>query len=80
MIETPVMIGGMSYGAPSKEAKTALAKATSLVGTVISNGEGGILPEELENSYRQSIQVLASRMGFTKRNLEVAVTRLSEGI
>ncbi len=72
VIETPIMIAGMSYGALSKEAKIALAKATSLVGTVISNGEGGILPEELEYSYRQSIQVLASRMGFTKRNLEVA--------
>lgn len=72
VIETPIMIAGMSYGALSKEAKIALAKATSLVGTVISNGEGGILPEELEYSYRQSIQVLASRMGFTRRNLEVA--------
>ncbi len=72
VIETPIMIAGMSYGALSKEAKIALAKASSLVGTVISNGEGGILPEELANSYRQSIQVLASRMGFTKRNLEYA--------
>ncbi|AWW27751.1 MULTISPECIES: FMN-binding glutamate synthase family protein [unclassified Acetobacterium] len=72
IIETPVMIAGMSYGALSKEAKIALAKATKLVGTVISNGEGGILPEELENSYRQSVQILASRMGFTRRNMEVA--------
>lgn len=72
VIETPVMIAGMSFGALSKEAKIALAKATSMVGTVISNGEGGILPEELENSYRQSIQILASRMGFTKRSLEMA--------
>jgi glutamate synthase domain-containing protein 2 len=66
------MIAGMSYGALSKEAKIALAKATSMVGAVISNGEGGILPEELANSYRQSIQMLPSRMGFTKRSLEVA--------
>ncbi len=66
VIETPVMIAGMSFGALSKNAKIALAKATSLVGTVISNGEGGCLPEELENSYRQSIQILASRMGFHK--------------
>lgn len=72
IIETPVMIAGMSYGALSKEAKIALSKATQLVGTVISNGEGGILPEELEHSYRQSVQILASRMGFTRRNLEVA--------
>ena len=72
VLETPIMIAGMSYGALSKEAKIALAKATKLVGTVISNGEGGILPEELENSYRQSIQMLPSRMGFTKRSLEIA--------
>jgi len=72
VIETPIMIAGMSYGALSKEAKIALAKATQMVGTVISNGEGGLLPEELENSYRQSVQILASRMGFTRRSMEAA--------
>jgi glutamate synthase domain-containing protein 2 len=66
VIETPVMIAGMSFGALSKNAKIALAKASALVGTVVSNGEGGCLPEELEYSYRQSIQILASRMGFHK--------------
>ncbi len=72
VIETPIMIAGMSYGALSKEAKIALAKATALTGTVISNGEGGLLPEELENSYRQSVQILPSRFGFSKRNIEAA--------
>jgi glutamate synthase domain-containing protein 2 len=72
VIETPIMIAGMSYGALSKEAKIALAKATALTGTVISNGEGGLLPEERECSYRQSVQVLPSRFGFSKRNIEVA--------
>ncbi|TYQ17951.1 UNVERIFIED_CONTAM: glutamate synthase domain-containing protein 2 [Acetivibrio alkalicellulosi] len=72
VIETPVMIAGMSYGALSKEAKIALAKATALTGTVISNGEGGLLPEERDYSYRQSIQVLPSRFGFSKRNIEAA--------
>ena len=41
VIETPIMISGMSYGALSKEAKTALAKSTQVVGTSINNGEGG---------------------------------------
>lgn len=72
VIETPIMIAGMSYGALSKEAKIALAKATQAVGTVISNGEGGLLPEERANSYRQSIQILPSRYGFSKENLEKA--------
>ena len=72
VIETPIMLAGISYGALSKEAKIAMAKATMKTGTVISNGEGGLLPEELANSYRQSIQVLPSRFGFSKRNIEAA--------
>ena len=72
VIETPIMISGMSYGALSKEAKTALAKATDIVGTSINNGEGGLLPEESENSYKQVVQILPSRMGFTLRNIEAA--------
>ena len=72
VIETPIMISGMSYGALSKEAKIALAKATDIVGTSINNGEGGLLPEEKENSYKQVVQILPSRMGFTLRNIEAA--------
>lgn len=72
VLETPIMIAGMSYGALSKEAKIALAKATAMTGTVISNGEGGLLKEELENSYRQSIQILPSRFGFSRRSIESA--------
>jgi glutamate synthase domain-containing protein 2 len=72
VIETPIMISGMSYGALSKEAKTALAKATDIVGTSINNGEGGLLPDERDNSYKQIVQILPSRMGFTLRNIEAA--------
>ncbi len=72
VIETPIMISGMSYGALSKEAKIALAKATDIVGTSINNGEGGLLPEERENSYKQVVQILPSRIGFSLRNIEAA--------
>ncbi len=72
VIETPIMISGMSYGALSKEAKTTLAMATDIVGTSINNGEGGLLPEERENSYKQVIQILPSRMGFSLETLEAA--------
>jgi glutamate synthase domain-containing protein 2 len=72
VIETPIMISGMSYGALSKEAKTALAKATDIVGTSINNGEGGLLPEERDNSYKQVVQILPSRMGFSLRSIEAA--------
>jgi glutamate synthase domain-containing protein 2 len=72
VIETPIMISGLSYGALSKEAKTALAKSTRIVGTSINNGEGGLLPDERENSYRQVVQICPSRFGFSFRNIEAA--------
>ena len=72
VIETPIMISGMSYGALSKEAKTALAKSTQIVGTSINNGEGGLLPEERDNSHKQVIQITPSRMGFSLENIEAA--------
>jgi glutamate synthase domain-containing protein 2 len=72
VIETPIMISGMSYGALSKEAKTALAKSTQIVGTSINNGEGGLLPEERDNSYKQVVQITPSRFGFSLKNIETA--------
>ena len=72
IIETPIMISGMSYGALSKEAKIALAKSTQIVGTSINNGEGGLLPEERDNSYKQVVQITPSRMGFSLDNIEAA--------
>ena len=81
VIETPIMISGMSYGALSKESKTALAKATDIVGTSINNGEGGLLPEERDNSYKQVVQILPSRFGFSLRSIEAAdALELAAGI
>ena len=45
-IEMPFYVSHMSFGALSREAKTALAKGTSLVGTAMCSGEGGMLPGE----------------------------------
>ena len=55
-IETPIVIGAMSFGAVSKEAKIALAKASTLAGTMENTGEGGVLPEEREFSKKLIIQ------------------------
>ncbi|MCC6187472.1 MAG: FMN-binding glutamate synthase family protein [Anaerolineales bacterium] len=72
VIETPIMVAPMSYGAISREAKLALAMGSARVGTAMNNGEGGLLPEEVEHSYRQIVQVCPSRFGFSLRNLELA--------
>lgn len=72
VVETPILIGGMSYGALSREAKIALARGSAEVGTAISNGEGGLLAEERGASYLQVVQICPSRFGFSLRNLELA--------
>lgn len=48
ILELPFYVSHMSYGAISKEAKVALAKGSSLVGTAMCSGEGGMLPESRE--------------------------------
>ncbi len=45
-IEMPFYVSHMSFGALSREAKIALAKGSSLVGTAMCSGEGGMLPDE----------------------------------
>lgn len=48
VLDLPFYVSHMSYGAISKEAKVALAKGSSLVGTAMCSGEGGMLPESRE--------------------------------
>ncbi|MEC2225111.1 MULTISPECIES: glutamate synthase-related protein [Heyndrickxia] len=43
VLENPVYISHMSFGALSKETKIALAKGSALAKTAMCSGEGGIL-------------------------------------
>jgi glutamate synthase domain-containing protein 2 len=49
-LEIPFYVSHMSFGALSREAKIALAKGSSLVGTAMCSGEGGMLPESRKAS------------------------------
>ena len=49
-LEMPFYVSHMSFGALSREAKIALAKGSSLVGTAMCSGEGGMLPDERKAS------------------------------
>jgi len=71
-LETPIIIGAMSFGALSREAKTALAKASTLAGTIENTGEGGVLPEEREFSKYLIIQYSTGRFGITEEVLKKA--------
>ena len=72
VLETPIIIGAMSFGALSKEAKIALAKASTMAGTMENTGEGGVLPEEREFSRRLIIQYSTGRFGITEEILKKA--------
>lgn len=71
-LETPIIIGAMSFGALSREAKTALAKASTIAGTMENTGEGGVLPEEREFSKKLIIQYSTGRFGITEDILKKA--------
>jgi len=69
VIDTPVFITHMSFGALSKEAKIALAKGSAAVRTAMCSGEGGILPESLENAYRYIFEYVPNQYSVTEENL-----------
>jgi len=71
-LKIPIMISAMSFGALSKEAKTALAKASTLVGTSENTGEGGVLPEERQYAKILIIQYSTGRFGITEEILKTA--------
>lgn len=70
IIESPVFVTHMSFGALSKEAKIALAKGTSMVKTAIGSGEGGILPEERKNAYKYIFEYIPNKYSVTDENLK----------
>ena len=71
-IETPIIFGAMSFGALSKEAKIALARASKIVGTIANTGEGGMLPEEREEAKFLIVQYSTGRFGITEEVLKKA--------
>ncbi|MBM4420993.1 MAG: FMN-binding glutamate synthase family protein [Chloroflexi bacterium] len=71
-LDIPVMITGMSYGALSRNAKTALAKGAALVGASTTSGDGGMLEAEREHSKTMIVEVLPSRYGYNVHHLRRA--------
>ena len=69
IIESPIYITHMSFGALSQESKIALAKGSAAVKTAQCSGEGGILPEEMENSYKYIFEYVPNRYSVTPENL-----------
>jgi glutamate synthase domain-containing protein 2 len=71
-LDIPITIAGMSFGALSATAKTALGRAATAVGTSTTTGDGGMIDEEREASSRLVYQCLPSRYGFRPEDLRRA--------
>ena len=70
--KTPVLNAGMSFGALSREAKMALAKASAMVGGVANSGEGGMLDDEIQLSDKIILQYSTGRFGISDERLKLA--------
>ncbi len=70
IIETPVYVSHMSFGALSREVKIALARGSAAVRTAVCSGEGGLLPESFENAYKYIFEYVPNRYSVTEANLK----------
>lgn len=68
----PVYVSHMSFGALSKELKTALAKGSAMSKTAMCSGEGGILPEERQAAYKYIFEYVPNLYSVTDENLQNA--------
>ena len=65
VLDIPIFVSDMSYGALSEEAKTALARGAEQAGTGICSGEGGMLPEEHAENSRYFYELASGRFGWS---------------
>lgn len=70
-LEIPLLVSDMSFGALSLEAKVALARGAEAAGTGICSGEGGMLPEEQQESSNYLYELASARFGFSMDKLAV---------
>jgi len=71
-MDYPIMLGAMSFGALSREAKVAFAKGASRLGIPVNTGEGGMLPEERKYANKLVVQYASGRFGVSAEYLNNA--------
>jgi methylamine---glutamate N-methyltransferase subunit C len=71
-LKIPITIAGMSFGALSAQAKEALGRGATEVGTSTTTGDGGMTAEERRHSKILVYQYLPSRYGMNPNDLRKA--------
>lgn len=69
VLDSPIYISHMSFGALSREVKVALAQGSAMAKTAMCSGEGGILPEEKQAAYKYIFEYIPNKYSVTKENL-----------
>ncbi len=72
VLENPVYISHMSFGALSREAKVSLARGSAMAHSAMCSGEGGILPEEMEAADKYIFEYVGNLYSVTPENLRNA--------
>lgn len=72
VLESPIYISHMSFGALSKETKEALSKGSAMAKTAMCSGEGGILPEEKAAAYKYIFEYVPNLYSVNDQNLKEA--------
>ena len=70
IIESPVYISHMSFGALSSRAKIALAKGSAIAKTAMCSGEGGALEDEMMSSYRYIFEYIPNKYSANEHTFE----------
>jgi len=71
-VGVPFVIAAMSFGALSKNAKIALARASKIAGSIANTGEGGMLPQERKEAKLLIAQYSTGRFGVDEKYLKSA--------
>ena len=72
ILENPVYISHMSFGALSREAKVSLARGSAMARSAMCSGEGGILPEERQAADKYIFEYVGNLYSVTPENLQNA--------
>ncbi|MFT6942506.1 MAG: glutamate synthase domain-containing protein 2/CDGSH-type Zn-finger protein [Nitriliruptoraceae bacterium] len=65
VMDIPLFVSDMSFGALSEEAKVSLSRGAEMAGTGICSGEGGSLPEERAANSRYLLELGSAKFGWS---------------
>lgn len=69
VLDIPLFVSDMSFGALSEEAKIALAMGAEMTGTGICSGEGGMLTEEQQANSKYFYELASAKFGYREELL-----------